>query len=156
MDGQEWLPVCLSSVLLGALFLKKNWHIFLLQQRCSFFGGPHANYSDGIDTTRCRIFNKTRHLSLTPVIGVGFFKKPASIENKGDGSLDFGGLTGSCTGKGAIGAGFTYSSTYNASIYLIFCSSGAWLRAPYQEWNMGFTIYISPRMHEVELGRLMY
>lgn len=52
-------------------FLKKPPPI-TLTTKMSVFRWPRANYSNGMDTKRCRIFNKNRHLFLTQVIGAGF------------------------------------------------------------------------------------
>lgn len=40
MDGQEWLPVWLSSVLLGALFLKKTDTYSFYNKDARFLVGP--------------------------------------------------------------------------------------------------------------------
>lgn len=52
-------------------FLKKPPPI-TLTTKMSVFRWPRANYSNGMDTKRCRIFNKNRHIFLTQVIGAGF------------------------------------------------------------------------------------
>jgi hypothetical protein len=51
------------------------------------------------------------------------FKNQHLFDDKGAGSLDFGGQMGSWVGKGAIGTDFTYSGTYSADSQLMFCNS---------------------------------